>query len=324
MPPTSSLACFEATVRHGSVTQAAEELNLTQSAVSKRITALEEYLGRMLFVRKNRRLLPTPAAREYAKELSDIINRIEISTTKLISYGRQGGVLTVAVLPTFGSRWLVPRIADFLSNHPTIEINLISKIRPFDFDKETAHVAIHFGQPQWPRARCEYLMDETVAAVCAPTMAGKAAGFLRLEDINRHTLIQHTTRPHLWREWLTVAGGSTARALAGPRFEYYSLVIEAAVAGIGIAVLPELLIRNELQRGLLVRAHQSVLTCEEKYFAVYPEKFADNINILDFVAWLKAECAGEQIASADSVMPASKTKPKLKPPGRAPDSPSRR
>ncbi len=293
VPPTSSLACFEATVRHGSVTQAAEELNLTQSAVSKRLSALEDYLGLTLFVRKNRRLSPTPAAREYAKEISDIINRIEISTTKLISYGRQGGVLTVAVLPTFGSRWLVPRLSGFLSSHPTIEINLISKIRPFDFDVETAHVAIHFGQPEWPRAHCEYLMEETDIAVCAPALIGSDRRLLRLEEFGGHTLIQHTTRPHLWREWLTDAGGPTAKALAGPRFEYYSLVIEAAVAGIGIAVLPEILIRSELQRGLLVRAHEHAYVCNEKYFAVYPEKFEDNINIRDFIAWLKAECARE-------------------------------
>lgn len=296
VPPTSSLACFEATVRHGSVTQAAEELNLTQSAVSKRITALEHYLGRTLFVRRNRRLSATPAAKEYAKEISDIINRIEISTTKLISYGRQGGVLTVAVLPTFGSRWLVPRLGDFLSSHPTIEINLISKIRPFDFEDEAAHVAIHFGQPQWPRAHCEYLMDETVIAVCAPSLVGSRRETLTLEDINRQTLIQHTTRPHLWREWLTQAGGSTSKALAGPRFEYYSLVIEAAVAGIGIAVLPEFLIRNELNRGLLVRAHPSAFVCGDKYFAVYPEKYADNINILDFVGWLKTESVRQTLS----------------------------
>jgi len=291
VPPTSSLACFEATVRHGSVTLAAEELNLTQSAVSKRITALEDYLGRTLFVRKNRRLSPTPAAREYAKEVSDIINRIEISTTKLISYGRPGGVLTVAVLPTFGSRWLVPRLGDFLANHPTIEINLITKIRPFDFEEETAHVAIHFGQPQWPRAHCEYLMDETVIAVCAPSWIEVGRKTLRLQDINTSPLIQHTTRPHLWREWLTEAGGSTNKALAGARFEYYSLVIEAAVAGIGVAVLPKFLIRNELRRGLLVQAHPHRYICNEKYFAVYPEKYSDNINIRDIVSWLKTECS---------------------------------
>lgn len=103
-------------------------------------------------------------------------------------------------------------------------------------------------------------------------------------------------RPHLWREWLTHAGGSTARALAGPRFEYYSLVIEAAVAGIGVAVLPEILVRNELKRNVLVRAHAGEFVCREKYYAVYPEKFADNVNILDFVEWLKGECAKEEHA----------------------------
>ena len=132
LPPTSSLACFESTVRLGSVTLAAEELNLTQSAVSKRLSSFEDLLGRKLFTREQRQLVPTPAAREYAKEVSEIINRLEISTARVISHGRRGGVLTVAILPTFGARWLVPRLNEFLSENPMIEINLISKISPFD------------------------------------------------------------------------------------------------------------------------------------------------------------------------------------------------
>lgn len=104
IPPTSSLACFESTVRLGSVTHAAKELNLTQSAVSKRLSSLETLLNRRLFTRHRRHLTPTPAALEYAGEIGDIINRLEVSTARLISHGRRGGVLTVAVLPTFGSR----------------------------------------------------------------------------------------------------------------------------------------------------------------------------------------------------------------------------
>ncbi len=289
LPPTNALVCFEVTVRLGSVTRAAEELNLTQSAVSKRIVALEEYVGQTMFLRKNRTLVPTQAAQEYAAEIADIIHRMDIATTRLLSHGREGGLLTVASLPTFGSRWLVPRIASFMAKHPTTAINLISRMRPFEFDKETAQLAIHFGDPIWPGAICEYLMDERVIAVCAPQLVAAHAGDVPWDVLDTSILIQHTTRPQLWRDWLLHAGGPTTRALAGPRFEQYAHVIEAAVAGIGFAILPDFLVRTELESGTLVMAHHQRMTCREKYYAAYPERYANSGNIRNFVRWLKLE-----------------------------------
>jgi DNA-binding transcriptional LysR family regulator len=290
LPPTSSLACFESTVRLGSVTLAAEELGLTQSAVSKRLSGLEELLGRKLFTREQRQLIPAPAAREYAKEVSEIINRLEISTARLISHGRQGGVLTVAILPTFGARWLVPRLNEFLSENPLIEINLISKISPFDFENEITDVAIHFGLPQWDKAHCEYLMDEAVVAVCEPSLLKMGKTVMDTDEIKSHTLIQHTTRPNLWNDWLKNCGSRPTGATVGPRFEFYSHVIEAALAGIGVAVLPEFLIKKELDRGMLTLAHEYRLVCKERYYAVYPAKNSHNSNVVEFVNWLKEKC----------------------------------
>lgn len=291
MPPTSSLACFESTVRLGSVTLAAEELNMTQSAVSKRLASLEDLLNRRLFTRQQRHLVPTPAAQEYASEISDIINRLEVSTARLMSSGRCGGVLTVAILPTFGSRWLIPRLNEFLSDNPSIEISLISKISPFDFSQDAADLAIHFGKPDWDNAECEYLMDEDVVAVCAPSLMPQGETGLNVAQLKSHTLIQHSTRPHLWAQWFEACTDEITQASAGPRFEYYSHVIEASLAGIGIAVLPEFLIQSELEAGELKLAHAGRLTCEESYYAVYPKKNAENRNVLDFVQWLKKKCA---------------------------------
>ena len=291
MPPTSSLACFESTVRLGSVTLAAEELNMTQSAVSKRLASLEDLLNRRLFTRKQRHLIPTPAAREYANEISDIINRLEVSTARLMSSGRRGGVLTVAILPTFGSRWLIPRLNEFLSDNPSIEISLISKISPFDFSQDAADLAIHFGLPHWDKAECVYLMDEDVVAVCAPSLMPPGRSELGVAELKSLTLIQHSTRPNLWTQWFAACTGEGTQAAAGPRFEYYSHVIEAALAGIGVAVLPEFLIQTELESGALKLAHSGRLTCEESYYAVYPSKNAENQNVLDFVRWLKRKCA---------------------------------
>ena len=290
LPPIRDLSCFEAVVRNRSVTRAAEELNLTQSAVSRRIASLEGLLGERLFVRDKQRLIPTAAAEDYADELRKLLNGIEVATTKALTHGRKGGALTVACLPTFGSRWLVPRMSGFLEKYPSIDINLISKIRQFDFEHEAVHAAIHFGNAHWPGATLEYLMDEFVVPVCAPSLLG-GEPLKRAEDIRGMALIQHTTRPNLWHDWLEYVGVSGANGRVGPKFEYYSLVIEAAVAGIGAALLPDMLVRREIESGLLMSAFDAPMRCEEAYYIAYPDKYRDNPNVLCFAEWIVQECA---------------------------------
>ena len=134
-------------------------------------------------------------------------------------------------------------------------------------------------------------MDEAVIAVCSPSLLGEGKSIMDVNEIKSHTLIQHTTRPYLWNDWLKNCGSRPTGATVGPRFEFYSHVMEAALAGIGVAVLPEILIRNELDRGILVLAHESRLVCKERYYAVYPAKNSRNSNVVDFVTWLKIKCA---------------------------------
>ncbi|WP_209424997.1 LysR family transcriptional regulator [Pararhodobacter sp. SW119] len=288
LPSTRDMCCFESVVRNGSVTRAAHELNMTQSAVSRRIGYLEEMLGQKLFIREKQRVIPTLAAQEYAESLHQLINGIEVATTRILTHGRKGGTLVLACLPTFGSRWLVPRLNRFLEDNPGIDINLVSKISRFSFEGEGPHAAIYFGEGEWPGAEMRYLMPESVVPVAAPSLIGPAP----LADpaaLANMTLIQHTTRPQLWREWLDSAGLATINGTVGPKFEYYALVIEAAVAGIGVALLPEFLVRREIASGLLVRAVERPMQCREAYFYVFPKKFADNPNVVCFGAWLKQE-----------------------------------
>lgn len=289
LPSTHSLACFEAVVRCGGASAAAAELNMTQSAISRRIAALEAALGEPLFVRKKRRLLPTAAAEEYARQLSGILNQVEVATTRFLSYGRKGGRLTVATPPTFGSRWLVPRLSRFIAAHPSIDINLITHIRPFNFDDAAAHLAIHFGQPNWPGTQLHYLMDENVVAVCSPALAASAK-LRHPHDLGRVTLIQHTTRPDLWCEWLAHVDEGDIPCRSGPRFEYYSLVIEAAVAGIGVAILPDLLVQSEINSGTLVVPFRQRMRCRESYYVAYPQRNEANVNVVAFAQWLISEC----------------------------------
>lgn len=283
LPSTRDLTCFEAVVRNGSVTRAAAELNMTQSAVSRRLGYLEDLLGQRLFLRERQRITPTPAARDYAETLRGLLNGIEVATTRMLTEGRQGGVLTLGCIPTFGSRWLVPRLNRFLSAHPSVDINLVSKIRRFDFESEDIQAAIYFGPANWPNCHMRWLMGESVVPVAAPGLVTTAA----LPDLLRSApLIQHTTRPHLWSEWLAHAAITTLNGEAGPKFEFYSLVIEAAVAGIGFALLPEFLVQRELASGALVRASDLAMPCQDGYYYVYPDRYRESHNVQVFGNWL--------------------------------------
>lgn len=286
LPSTRDLCCFEAVVRNGSVTKAAAELNMTQSAVSRRLGYLEDLLGQRLFLRERLRLTPTPAARIYAETLHGLLNEIEVATTSMLTEGRQGGALTVGCLPTFGSRWLVPRLNRFLSAHPAININLVSKIRRFEFESEDIQAAIYFGPAVWPNCHMRYLMGESVVAVAAPALVSNVplARMLRSAP-----LIQHTTRPTLWREWLDHVGIDTPGDQAGPRFEFYSLVIEAAMAGIGFALLPEFLILRELDAKALVKISDIAMPCSDGYYYVYPDRYRESHNVQVFGNWLFRE-----------------------------------
>ncbi|PCH82233.1 MAG: LysR family transcriptional regulator [Hyphomicrobiales bacterium] len=289
LPPTTSLACFEAVLRHGSVTRASEELNMTQSAVSRRIASLEEQLDSKLFIRERKRLIPLPAAKRYGQEIARILADIEASTTRFISQNEQIGLLTIAVPPTLGSRWLIPRLNTFISGHPGVDLNLVSKIRPFDFDQENIDAAIHAGSPTWQGAHLEFLMDEYVIPVCAPKLLGDKP-VTSIADMSRYPLIQHTTRPNLWHEWCVHFGVEPARSKAGPRFEYYSHVIQAAVTGIGMAVVPDFLVRDELELGKLVSPVDARMKCAHAYYYAYPHRMHGNPNVMAFGSWIAKEC----------------------------------
>jgi len=291
LPSLSALLCFEKVTRVGSVTVAARELNLTQSAVSRRIAALEESLGCKLFERSNKKLLPTKAAEQYAAEIADIITRIEASTTRLLTNGQRAGSLTVSVLPTLGTRWLVPRLGEFLSVHPYIELDLVSRVHAINFESHVAQVAIRFGASDWRNTKSEFLMNEEMVAVAAPALLEQEGERFCASELSQRPLIQHSTRPLLWQKWFDLVGVSAPQATSGQKFEYYNLVVQAALAGLGYAILPELLIRRELDSGVLRLAHpQSMLSCKS-YYAVYPEHCAENPNVKAFVAWLKESCA---------------------------------
>ncbi|MBD3333843.1 transcriptional regulator GcvA [candidate division GN15 bacterium] len=290
LPSLTALEYFDAAARHVSFTQAARELNITQSAVSRQIQRLEEFVGRPLFHRHKQRLVLTEAGKSYASSVRELINRAEAATLQVMAYGSGGGTLTVALLPTFGSRWLVPRLADFTARYPDIHLNLVTQVRPFDFEGSDVDVAIHFGRDIWPGATCHRLMGETVMPVAAPQLLAARSGLSRPEDVGRYTLLQHVTRPNAWPEWLKEAGVHRVDGRLGPRFEQIQMVIQAATAGLGLALLPRFLIREELSGDRLKVAIDLPVTSERAYYLVHPESKADLSGVIAFKTWLLEKC----------------------------------
>lgn len=289
LPSLGALQAFEAAARHGSFTRAGEELSLTQGAISRQVAALEESLGVPLFERVRQRVTLTPAGQSYAAEIRDALSRIASATLSVMAFRGAGGTLALAILPTFGTRWLIPRLPDFFSRHPEVTINFATRIRPFDFREEGLDAAIHFGDPTWPGAAAHRLMGEVIIPVASPALIARA-GIAAPADVLNAPLLQQSTRPRAWANWLELQGLPPGRALMGPSFEQFAMVAQAAVAGLGMAIVPRMLVEEELRSGQLVIPFDRPLESNQGYWLVYPEEKRDRPPIVAFRDWLLAQC----------------------------------
>lgn len=285
------LQAFEASARRLSFTLAAEDLCLTQSAISKQVIALEEMLRTELFRRLNKRLELTAAGASFLARIGPALNGIEAAAIELMSSQSDRSTLDLGVVPSFATKWLIPRLGDFGRSHPGITINLATRLVPFDFSDTTLDAAIHFGDPDWPGAVCDYLMSEEVVVVCNEELA---ATTLRTPDhLSQVSLLHLSTRPHAWKEWAAVAGVDDCDWARGPHFDHFSMVAQAAVAGLGAAVLPRFLVLDELASGRLVIPFPPTATSDKAYWLVYPERKAGLASLQKFRGWL-LDCVGER------------------------------
>ncbi|GAB2747489.1 LysR family transcriptional regulator [Melaminivora jejuensis] len=291
LPPISDLLAFEAAARQASISRAADELHLTQSAVSRQIRQLEQRLGMALFHRVRQRIVLTDAGRVYAADVRAVLQQLSASTQKAMAFSHAGGLLNLAVLPTLGTRWLVPRLPRFQARHPQATVNLAARSEPFDFAGTPFDAAIHFGAPTWAGAVCEFLMHEQAVAVASPALRD-AHGIGQPQDLARVVLLQQSTRPAQWAEWFEQLGIETNAALRGPHFEHFAMIAQAAACGMGAALLPRFLIEQELASGALVELFADTLVSGDAYYLVYPEARAQTPLVTAFRDWLVLECAG--------------------------------
>ena len=285
IPDVTTLQAFECAARHGSFTQAAHELNLTQSAVSRQIKDLEEQLGVLLFERVRQRVVLSDDGRRFLPEVRKLLHQTEETMLRAMASASSEHSLSIATLPTFGSRWLTPRIPGFLAEHPGTIINIASRSAPFDFDEENFDLAIHYGQPVWARAACSYLCSEEILPAASPELL-KAWNPSEPRDLEKAPLLHLATRPKLWAQWFELNGGSADTAYRGHRFDQFSMVIESAVAGLGFALLPKYLIEQELANGRLAVVFDRPMETENSYYLVVPEGKLENPLSQAFRAWI--------------------------------------
>jgi LysR family glycine cleavage system transcriptional activator len=289
LPPIADLLAFEATARHTSISRAAQELHLTQSAVSRQIRQLEGQLGLALFHRVRQRVVLTDAGRVYAVDVRAVLQQLSGATQKTMAWAEGGGLLNLAVLPTLGTRWLIPRLVDFAARYPDVTVNIASRHEPFDFAQVPLDAAIHFGAPHWAGAVCEYLMHEQVVPLCSPGYQQQHA-IRQIQDLAAVVLLQQTTRPTQWADWFEQVGVDSVHALRGPHFEQFAMIAQAAVSGLGAALLPRFLVETEIGSGALVELFPQALTSTEAYYLVYPESRAEAPLVRAFRDWLLAQC----------------------------------
>jgi len=288
LPSLPLLAAFEAAARTGSITQAASELSLTQSAVSRQIRALEGQLGVELFVREKQKIRLTLGGQVYAREIRDALGKISNASLNLLA-NPAGGTLTLAVPPTFGARWLVPRVPRFLARHPQVSLNILSRLTQFDFGQDVIDAAIYFGAPQWTGVEMELLRGEAVIPVCAPELAARH-GFCAPADIRKAPLLHLTTRPDAWEHWMRRYGVDD-RAVRGMLFDQFSTLFEAAAAGLGVALLPDFLFEEELREGRIVEALPLPHRGDDAYYLCWPQDRDAHRPLALFRDWLLEETA---------------------------------
>lgn len=285
IPSTAALVAFESAARHQSFTKAADELALTQSAVCRQIAGLEEFLGIELFRRSRRGVKLTEAGLAYSRKVAAQLDAVERDT--LAAMGQRGAQgLELAVVPTFATQWLVPRLKEFQRLHPEVTVHLTNRTRPFLFADTSFDAAIYFGDGDWSGTEAHYLMPEEPLPVCSPELLGERTQFAAAELANL-PLLQQSTRPYAWRQWFAAQGLNVPRDMSGPRYELFSMLAQAAMHGMGVALIPPFLIQRELEAGLLVPAHPAALLSSDRaYRLMIPERKVESAALRAFRDWL--------------------------------------
>jgi LysR family glycine cleavage system transcriptional activator len=297
LPPLNALRAFEAAARHLSFTRAAEELFVTQAAVSHQIKALEAALDVQLFRRFNRRLMLTDAGQAYLPPLREALDGIAAATERLRA-AEHTGPLKISVLSSFGAKWLLPRLFGFRERHPEIDVLVSASDKLVDFAHDDVDIGIRYGQGRYPGLRVDLLMRDEIFPVCSPRLLEGAHPLRRPADLEHHTLLHDqvagTQEDPDWRIWLETAGVEGVDAGRGPGFSHASWVIEAAITGQGVALGRRSLAGDDIAAGHLVQPFGPSIPSTFVYTVVSLSQAADQPKVRLFREWLLEEGSKQQ------------------------------
>jgi LysR family glycine cleavage system transcriptional activator len=291
LPPLNALKAFEAAARHESFTRAADELCVTQGAVSQQVKTLEAELAIKLFNRERQRLVITEAGRDYLAVIRDALDRIAMGTERLLQR-QNAGVLTVSTSPDFAAKWLVHRLGHFAEANTGIDLRVSATLHHVDFAREEVDLAVRHGDGNWPGHDTVKLCAEQLFAVCSPKLLTGRRRLSRTADILKAPLI-HTESRTDWTRWLQAAGIAEAQVTHGPVLNRASMAIDAAINGQGIALARTTLAAWDLINGRLVRPFEEALRLSKCYWIICPKATASLPKIATFREWLLTEAASD-------------------------------
>jgi LysR family glycine cleavage system transcriptional activator len=291
LPSLNAVKSFEAAARHESFTKAADELCVTQGAVSQQVKALEAELGLRLFNRERQRLVITDAGRHYLEVVRDALDRLADGTRRLLDR-QKSGALTVTTSPSFAAKWLVHRLGRFAATHPEIDLRISASLQHVDFVREDVDLAIRHGDGNWPGLHVVRLCTEELFPVCSPRLLEGRRGLVRPADLKHQVLLHHADTTE-WARWLEAAGVGGIDLDRGPVLNESSMTIDAAVDGQGVALARTALAAFDLLAGRLVRPFGPALPVSFAYWIVGPKTTSGLPKIKAFREWLIAEAADD-------------------------------
>ncbi|MBD9629962.1 LysR substrate-binding domain-containing protein [Pseudomonas sp. PDM19] len=287
IPSSTALMAFEAAARHSSFARAAEELSLTEGAISRQIGRLEAFLGVTLFERVGNRVRPLPNGVRYAAEVRELLERLDRSSRYLTGQPSDGASLDIASVPTFAMRWLIPRLSRFQEQHPNITVHLSERMEPFVLAESGFDAAIHFEHPAWAGMRTYPLVQEVLVPVCHRSLISKDEGHSLLDKLPR---LHRRQNPDAWQSYALETGITLTNPAMGARYDLHAMLIEAALAGLGVALVPRLYVETELAQGRLVAPWPQGKTISKTFCLVLTEPIGLNSEPMQaFADWLQDE-----------------------------------
>lgn len=297
LPPLNALRAFEAAARHLSMSRAAEELHVTPAAVSHQVKGLEDYLGLQLFHRRQRGLELTEAGAAYLPGLREGFQKL-LEATESLFQSERAGPLSVSVTPTFAAKWLVHRLEKFTRLHPEIQIMLVANTLKLRFELGEADIAVRYGPGDYPGCRVEKLFEEEVYAVCAPSLVNGPNAIREPGDLLKHTLL-HPVQAEIdesfptWEVWLRAHGVRVDGPIGGPNISPHWMLVEAAAAGQGVALVKASVAEKDLESGRLVRPFamtgDDTVHVSHAYWLIVPEEIVDKPKVRAFRDWIMEE-----------------------------------